>query len=208
MDSRLTYPSDIAFTDTVKAIQSRKGSRDLYARMEVRGGWNTVVTEELESFLAQQRSIFLGTANSNGQPYIQHRGGPPGFVKVIDRKTLAFTDFTGNRQFISQGNLIDNPRAFLFLIDYFDKVRIKIWGHARIVENEPELTSGLMVNPEEYRARGEQVLIFHVDAWDKNCPQHIPQRFDREHVDELLLQRDLRIEELEKEVSLLKAKNL
>jgi uncharacterized protein len=203
----LTYASDIAFTDTVKAIQSRKGSRNTYAKMETGGGWQTEITEDLESFLTTQRSIFLGTSNASGQPYIQHRGGPPGFVRVIDRKTLAFADYRGNRQFISQGNLTDNPKAFIFLIDYLNRTRVKIWGHAKIAENEPEFIAELMCSQDEYKARAEQVLIFYVDAWDRNCPQHIPQRIDREDVDELLKQRDLRIAELEEQVSFLKARN-
>lgn len=203
----MTYASDIAFTDTVKAIQSRKGSRNIYAQMETSGGWKTEITEDLENFLALQRSFFLGTSNANGQPYIQHRGGPPGFVRVIDSKTLAFADYRGNRQFISQGNLSDNPKAFIFLIDYLNRMRVKIWGHAKIVENEPKFIAELMSGQNEYKARAEQALIFKVAAWDSNCPQHIPQRIDREDVDELLQQRDLRIAELEAQVSFLEARN-
>lgn len=203
---RLTYASDIAFTDSVKAIQSRKGSRAIYARMEQNGSWQTEISPDLADYIARQRSFFLATANTDGQPYIQHRGGPPGFLKVIDRKTLAFVDYKGNRQFISQGNLAENPKAFIFLIDYVNRIRIKIWGHAKILEDQPELLLELMPSQDEYRAQAEQVLVFNVEAWDRNCPQHIPQRVEREDVESLLQERDRRIEELEEQVRLLKTK--
>jgi predicted pyridoxine 5'-phosphate oxidase superfamily flavin-nucleotide-binding protein len=193
--------SDIAFTPTVKAIQSRKGSRAAYAGMEQRGGWQTEIEPELAAFIEQVRSFCLATANSEGQPYVQHRGGPPGFLRVLDRHTLGFTDFKGNRQFISQGNLEDNPKAFLFLIDYALQRRVKIWGRARMVEATPPLLAHLM--PEGYRARPEQVVLFEVEAWDFNCPQHIPQRFEADDVANLLASRDARIAALE---SLLAAK--
>ena len=199
----MAYTSDIAFTESVKAIQSRKGSRDSYARMEQNGSWQAEITPDLADFVARQRSFFLATANTNGQPYIQHRGGPPGFLKVIDRKTLAFADYKGNRQYISQGNLTENPKAFIFLIDYVNRIRIKLWGSAKVVEDKPELLAELMPGRDEYRARAEQVLVFTVAAWDRNCPQHIPQRIEREDVDKLLQERDRRIEELEEQVRLL-----
>lgn len=202
----MTYASDIAFTDSVKAIQSRKGSRAIYARMEQNGSWQTEISPDLADYIARQRSFFLATANTDGQPYIQHRGGPPGFLKVIDRKTLAFVDYKGNRQFISQGNLAENPKAFIFLIDYVNRIRIKIWGHAKILEDQPELLLELMPSQDEYRAQAEQVLVFNVEAWDRNCPQHIPQRVEREDVESLLQERDRRIEELEEQVRLLKTK--
>jgi predicted pyridoxine 5'-phosphate oxidase superfamily flavin-nucleotide-binding protein len=172
--------------------------------MEKSGGWQTEITPDLAGYVAAQRSFFLATSNANGQPYIQHRGGPPGFLKVIDRKTLAFADYKGNKQFISQGNLTDNPKAFIFLIDYVNRTRVKIWGSAKVVEDQPELLDELMPSRDEYRARPEQVLIFTVEAWDLNCPQHIPQRIDREDVEKLLQERDLRIAELEEQVRLLK----
>lgn len=187
--------SDIAFTLTVKAIQTRKGSRDAYQRMEDKGGWRTEITPDLAAFINEQRSIFMATVSSSGSPYIQHRGGPPGFLKVLDPRTLAFADFTGNRQFISQGNLSDNPKAHLFLIDYTKRKRIKIWGEARVVENDPALVGRLM--PENYRARPEQAMLFHIAAWDANCPQHIPQRFEAEDVVHALAERDARIADLE-----------
>lgn len=193
----LSYASDIAFTETVKDVQSRKGSRKSYARMEENGGWQTEITPDLVAFLAVQRSIFLGTSNAEGQPYVQHRGGPPGFLKVLDKKTIAFADFKGNKQFISQGNLAENPRAFLFLIDYLQQMRIKIWGQAKIVEDRPELLDKLMPQRSTYRALPEQVLLFTVNAWDRNCPAHIPRRLDLEDVEVLLEERDRKIAELE-----------
>ena len=164
--------SDVAFTDTVKAIQLRMGSRKAYARMEANGGWETEVTPELAAFIAEQQSVFMATANADGQPYIQHRGGPPGFLRVLDAQTLAFADFRGNKQYISMGNLEDNPKVHLFLIDYADRRRVKIWGEAKVIEDDPELVARLF--PEGYDARAERAFVIHVTAWDENCPQHIP----------------------------------
>ncbi len=197
------YSSDVAFTPTVKAVQARKGSRDGYAKMEERGGWRTTITPDLAAFIAAQTSVFLATASGDGQPYIQHRGGPAGFLHVLDDKTIAFADFSGNRQYISTGNLADNPKAHLFLIDYANRQRIKIWGEARIVDDDAALTRRLM--PEGYKARPEQVLLFTVSAWDSNCPQHIPQRFDAADVVAALELREGRIAELEAEIARLKA---
>lgn len=196
------YSSDIAFTPAVKAIQARKGSRKAYARMEENGGFSTAITPDLAAFVAAQRSIFLATASADGQPYIQHRGGPPGFLRVIDEKTLGFADYRGNRQYISQGNLVENPKAYLFLIDYMNRQRVKIWGTAKIVEGDAALTEKLM--PEDYGAKPEQVLLFTVEAWNGNCPQHIPQRFEAEDVARALQQREERIEALEAELARLK----
>lgn len=197
-----TASSDVAFTPRVKEIQSRKGSRNAYARLEEKGGWQTEVTDDLAAFIAEQRSLFLATVSSDGAPYIQHRGGPPGFLKVLDSKTLAFADFKGNKQFISQGNLIDNPKAHIFLIDYMHRRRVKIWGKARVVEDDPELLARLL--PADYKARPEQVFLFEVTAWDANCPQHIPQRFEAEDVARALDERDARIAELEAQIERLK----
>lgn len=190
--------SDIAFTPAVKAIQARRGSRAAYARMEQGKGWKTTITPELAEFIAAQSSVFLGTANAAGQPYIQHRGGPPGFLRVLDERTIAFADLRGNRQFITQGNLAENPKAHLFLIDYANRQRIKVWGEAHIVEDDAALLALLV--PKDGKSRGEQVLVFRVLAWDANCPQHIPQRFDAADISRALEQRDQRIAELEAEV--------
>ncbi|TGQ09700.1 MULTISPECIES: pyridoxamine 5'-phosphate oxidase family protein [unclassified Mesorhizobium] len=196
------FTSDVAFTQTVKAIQSRKGSRESYARVEQRGGWRATITPDLAAFVEAQTSVFLATANAEGQPYIQHRGGPAGFLKVLDEHTIGFADFSGNRQFITQGNLQDNDRAFLFLIDYMLRQRIKVWGRARVVENDPELIAKLM--PADYKARPEQAILFTVTAWDANCPQHIPQRFEAADVAAALAERDRRIAGLEQEIARLR----
>ena len=176
MNTSQSYASDVAFTRSVKAVQARKGSRRAYGRLEERGSWQTRITPDIAGFIAAQTSIFLATASSEGQPYIQHRGGPPGFLRVLDDKTIGFADFAGNRQYITQGNLADNPKAQLFLIDYAHQQRVKIWGEARVVEGDAELIAKLM--PEGYKARPEQVILFTVSAWDANCPQHIPRRFE------------------------------
>ncbi|QKD01697.1 pyridoxamine 5'-phosphate oxidase family protein [Mesorhizobium loti] len=196
------FTSDVAFTPSVKAIQARKGSRQSYARVEERGGWQSVITPDLAAFIERQTSVFLSTANGEGQPYIQHRGGPAGFLKVLDEKTIGFADFAGNRQFITQGNLADNAQAFLFLIDYMLRQRVKIWGTARVVENDAELMASLM--PQNYKARPEQVILFTVSTWDANCPQHIPQRFEAADVATALGERDRRIQDLEQEIARLK----
>jgi len=203
MDISGTYSSDVAFTPSVKALQTRKGSRDRYARMEERGAWQTRITPDLAAFIAAQTSVFLASANLEGQPYIQHRGGPAGFLRVVDDDTIGFADFAGNRQYITQGNLADNPKAQLFLIDYAHQRRVKIWGEARVVEGDAELTAKLM--PEGYKARPEHVILFTVRAWDANCPQHIPQRIEVADVAVALAARDERIEALEAEVKRLQS---
>lgn len=203
MGSNMRTASDVAFTETVKAIQARKGSRTAYARMEQGGGWQTTISEALKAEIESQISVFLATANAAGQPYIQHRGGPPGFLRVVDEHTIAFADFAGNRQYITLGNLAENPQASLFLIDYAERRRTKIWGRARVVEGDKELLDRLM--PQAYRARGEQVILFTVTAWDTNCPQHIPQRLDAADVEAALKLRDDRIAALEAEVGRLRS---
>ncbi|WP_245531293.1 pyridoxamine 5'-phosphate oxidase family protein [Asticcacaulis biprosthecium] len=187
-------------------MQSRKGSRRGYAHMEAASGWQSEIPPDLTAFIAAQTSVFLGTASADGQPYIQHRGGPPGFLHVLDVRTIAFVDFAGNRQFISQGNLAENPKAHLFLIDYAHARRIKIWGTARVIEGDSDLMAKLM--PPGYRARPEQVILFTVEAWDANCPQHIPQRFEAADVAEAIEMRDKRIAELEERVRQLEVSRL
>ena len=202
MTTEITYASDVAFTPTVKAIQTRKGSRANYARMEQGGSWETQITPDLLAFIAAQTSFYMATVNGEGQPYIQHRGGPAGFLHVLDEHTLAFADFAGNRQYISAGNLSENPKTHLFLMDYENRQRIKMWGEARVVEGDTELMARLM--PANYKARPEQVIVFKVTAWDANCPQHIPVRLDADKVKAALDQRDQRIAALEAELVRLK----
>jgi predicted pyridoxine 5'-phosphate oxidase superfamily flavin-nucleotide-binding protein len=165
-------PSDVAFSPAVKAQQDLRGSRAGYARWEKTRGFQTEISDELAAFIAERESFYLGTASADGQPYIQHRGGPPGFLRVLDARTLGFADFGGNRQYITLGNLSENDRAFLFLMDYENAVRVKLWGRARVVEDDPALLAKL-VDP-EYRAEPERAIVFHVEAWDRNCRQHIP----------------------------------
>jgi uncharacterized protein len=202
MSETHTYSSDVAFTPAVKAIQSRKGSRDAYAEAAQNGDWRTEVDERLTATLAETNSFYFATATADGQPYIQHRGGPKGFVRILDKKTLAFADYAGNRQYVTQGNLSENPKAYMFLMDYAHRRRIKIWGEARVVDDDPALTRSLM--PQGYRARPEQVILFRIAAWDTNCPQHIPQKFDAADVAQALAYRDQRIAELEAELAALK----
>jgi len=203
MSDTHTYSSDVAFTPAVKAIQARKGSRAAYADVEERGGWRTEIDDNLAAFLADANSLYFATASADGQPYIQHRGGPKGFVKILDKNTLAFADYGGNRQFITQGNLSENPKAHIFLMDYAHRRRVKLWGEARVVDDDPALLKSLM--PQGYKARPEQVILFRISAWDTNCPQHIPQKFDAADVAEALAARDARIAELEAELAAAKA---
>jgi predicted pyridoxine 5'-phosphate oxidase superfamily flavin-nucleotide-binding protein len=167
----MAIPSDIAFTPAVKAAQTRKGSRPAYARWEIARGMQDRVTPDLAEFIAERRSFYLATSNADGQPYIQHRGGPPGFLRVLNHQTLGIADFRGNRQHVSLGNLSENPKACIFLMDYEHRRRIKIWGRARIVEEDSALVETLF--PGGYGAKAEQAMLFSVDAWDANCPQHI-----------------------------------
>jgi predicted pyridoxine 5'-phosphate oxidase superfamily flavin-nucleotide-binding protein len=197
-----TSSSDVAFTPAVKAIQARKGSREAYAHVEARGGWRTEIDEQLSAFLADTNSLYFATASADGQPYIQHRGGPKGFIKVLDKNTLAFADYSGNRQYITQGNLSENPKTNIFVMDYAHRRRVKIWGEARVVDDDPALLKSLM--PKGYRARPEQVILFKISAWDTNCPQHIPQKFDAADVAAALAARDARIAELEADLAALK----
>jgi predicted pyridoxine 5'-phosphate oxidase superfamily flavin-nucleotide-binding protein len=202
MNEPRLYSSDVAFTPAVKAIQVRKGSRDAYARVEHNGGWRTEVDDHLAAFLADTDSLFLATASADGQPYIQHRGGPKGFVRVLDSQTLAFADYSGNRQYITQGNLAENPKANIFVMDFAHRRRVKLWGEARVVEDDPALLTSLM--PSGYKARPGQAILFKIAAWDTNCPQHIPQKFDAADVAAALASRDVRIRELETELATLK----
>jgi predicted pyridoxine 5'-phosphate oxidase superfamily flavin-nucleotide-binding protein len=189
--------SDIAFTPAVKGLQVQRGSRDIYAKVEARGGFRTTIDEHLKRFLEGVDTAYLATANSQGQPYAQHRGGPKGFIRALDDHTIGFVDFVGNRQYISTGNLAENDKAFLFLMDYAHRRRIKLWGRARVVEGDASLISRLL--PEGYQARPEQVILFEVEAWDSNCPQHIPQKFDSADVGAAIGRLEARIASLETE---------
>jgi len=195
--------TDIAFTPSVKTVQESRGSRRGYAGLEAKGGWPTTVNAELAGLIAGVRSFYLATASKEAQPYIQHRGGPPGFLRVLDGNTLAFADFSGNRQYITTGNLAENPRAMIFIMDYMNRHRVKLWGSARVVEDDPELIATLL--PEGYRARAEAAILFTLSAWDTNCPQHIPQLLFSEDVAAAIDTLKARIEALERENAELRA---
>jgi predicted pyridoxine 5'-phosphate oxidase superfamily flavin-nucleotide-binding protein len=203
MNTALDRPSDLAFTPTVKAVQARKGSRRAYAHLEDGAGWADAIPAGLKDFIEQQTTAYLATANAEGQPYVQHRGGPAGFLRVLDEHTIAFADFSGNRQYITTGNLQDNPKAHLFLMDYAQRQRVKLWGEARVVEGDAALLARLM--PAGYPARGEQVIVFSVKAWDANCPKHIPQLLPADEVRRVLEEKAARIAALEAEVARLSA---
>ncbi len=191
--------SDLAFTPAVKAWQARLGSRAGYARMAEKKDWQDKVTPELAAFLAERESLYIATANAEGRPYIQHRGGPAGFLKVLDDRHLAFADFGGNRQYITAGNLSENDRAAIFLMDYANRRRIKLWGRARVVEDDAELLERL-VEP-EYKAKPERAVVFEIEAWDVNCPQHITPRYTEGQIAPAIAKLQARIDELEAEVA-------
>ena len=188
--------SDVAFTPAVKMLQERRGSRGRYAARDFR----TAITEDLAAFIATVDTAYLATASADGQPYAQHRGGPKGFIRVLDDHTLGWADFSGNKQYVTTGNLSENGRAFLFLMDYANARRIKVWGTARVVAHDADLIERLM--PEGYRATPEQAIVFDVAAWDVNCRQHIPQKFDAADVAATIQRLQARISELESQVAM------
>ena len=192
--------SDLAFTPAVKAVQERMGSRAGYARMEKKGGWRgDRVTDELAAFIKARDSFYLATASAAGRPYIQPRGGPPGFLVPLDDQTLGFADFSGNRQYITAGNLDENDKAYIFLMDYPNRRRIKIWGRARLVENDPALLERLL--EPGYAGKPERAIVFTIEAWDVNCPQHITPRYSDDEILALIAPLKHRIAELEAELA-------
>ena len=196
--------SDIAFTDAVKHAQSRLGSRAAFERLEARGGhFRTQITPDLVAFLREVDTAYLATANRDGQPYAQHRGGPPGFIRAVDPTTLGFADFAGNRQYVTVGNLSENDRAFLFLMDYAQGRRVKLWGRARVVEDDPALIAQLA--PENYPGRAERAILFRIEAWDANCAKHIPQKLNASDVAAAFEQLQDRVATLEAETKRLRA---
>ena len=191
-------PVDTAFSPAIRTVQQRKGSGEACDRLAM----GRDITEGLAQFIATRTSFYLASASADGQPYIQHRGGPAGFLRVLDATTLAFADFRGNRQYISTGNFSENPKAFIFLMDYPNRRRIKIWGRMRVVEDDPYLLAGLLTDG--YRAMPEQAMVLEVAAWDMNCPQHIPPFIPRQDVAAALAERDARIAALEAELAALR----
>ncbi len=199
----MTRPSDVAFTPAVKAEQTRRGSRSAYRRMEEKGGWKDRVTPDLTAFLAARDSFYFATASAEGQPYIQHRGGPKGFLQAVDDRTLGFADFGGNKQYITLGNLSENDRANIFLMDYANRQRVKLWGRARVVEDDPALLDRLA--DAAYGVRPERAILFAISAWDVNCPQHITPRYDETVIAQAVETLRRRIAELEAENARLRA---
>lgn len=196
----MPHGSDIAFTDAVKSVQEKYGTRDYNEQVIANRAWGTRVTEELAKFIALRDSFYLGTASAEGQPYIQHRGGARGFLKVTGPTSLAFPDYPGNKQFISAGNLSENTRAFIFLIDYETRQRIKIWGRAQFVEGDEKLLT-LVLGEERPQSPVSRVVTFDIEAWDVNCPKNIPQRFSEETVARVVQKLTDRVAELEAQLA-------
>ncbi len=200
ISARATPPNtDIVFSPAVKKQQARLGSRDLIERWEQRGGFREDRDAELRAFVAERDSFYLGTAGADGQPYIQHRGGPRGFLRWIGDRKLAFAEYAGNRQYVSYGNLDDNPKATIFLMDYANQQRIKVWGRAEVVEDDAELLA--VVDDSAYPARPLRAIVFHVDAWDTNCPKHIPVLLPAEAVQSTIAALQARVDELEAQLA-------
>lgn len=202
MDREMKSSSDVVFSPSIRAIQSTRGSRELYAKYESEGGFRTGIDARLRGALAEANSAYLVTASASGQPYAQHRGGPRGFIRVVDEHTIGFADYSGNRQYITIGNLAENPQAFLFLMDYAHRRRVKIWGRARVVEKDKSLIRSLMRDDGEDHP--EAAILFEIGAWDTNCPQNIPQKFEADDVAAALAERDAEIARLKAEIATLK----
>jgi predicted pyridoxine 5'-phosphate oxidase superfamily flavin-nucleotide-binding protein len=193
-------PEDVMFSPAVKAEQARLGSREAFEDRD----WQTEITDDLRQFLAAIDTFFFATASADGRPYIQHRGGPAGFLKPIGSHTLAFADFAGNRQYISLGHLKENDRAHIFILHFATQQRLKLWGRARVVEGDTELMERL-VDP-SYKAKPQRAIVFTIEAWDINCRQHIVARYSEAEIAPAVNQLTQRIKELEEEVARLKAK--
>ena len=194
----MSGPDDVMFSPSVKAEQTRLGSRAMFEGRD----WKTEITDDLRQFLAVIDTFFFATASADGRPYIQHRGGPPGFLKPIGPSLLAFADFAGNRQYITLGHLRENDRAHIFILHFATRQRVKLWGRARIVEGDVALMERL-VEP-GYRARPERAIVFEVEAWDVNCQQHIQARYSEAEMTPAIDRLAGRIRELEEEVARLK----
>jgi predicted pyridoxine 5'-phosphate oxidase superfamily flavin-nucleotide-binding protein len=194
--------SSRVFTPAAQKAQAQRGSAKAYAR-RMAEGFPDRVTPELAKFVGEQDTAFLATASGDGAPYLQHRGGPKGFIKVIDEKTLGFADYRGNRQYITLANLTENDRAFLFLLDPARRQRIKIWGRARMIEGDSALIEQLFDS--DYKARPERAILFTIEAWDVNCSSHIVTRFTEAEIEEAFAVVQAKIAELEAENARLRA---
>lgn len=192
--------TQIAFTPTVKAIQEKYGSREMYERMAARGPDNDTLIPRVADFIRERDSFYMGTMNDNGWPYIQFRGGPVGFLKVLDDKTLGFADFVGNCQYLTIGNLGDSDLTFLFLMDYANRRRLKIWGRARVEYDRPDLLEDLRVPG--YDAEAKRAILIQVEAWGWNCPKYIPIKYSEAQVAEMMAPLQARIRELEAQLKM------
>ena len=199
-------PAALVFPPSARAAQERLGSRALQARRERQGAFSQTVDERLRAFLARIDSFFIATATADGQPYIQHRGGPKGFLKVLSPSTLGFADFSGNRQYITVGRLAENPAVCLFVMDYERRARVKLWGRAAVVEGDPALL-GRVADP-AYVARIERAILIEIDVWDVNCRQHIPRKLAAEDVAVEIERLQARIRQLETENALLRQQTM
>ena len=190
--------TNIAFTPGVKATQTKYGSREIYEKFVQRGVTEDSLTTREKEFIKARDSFYMGTVSSNNYPYIQFRGGATGFLKIIDENTLGFVDFIGNLQYLSVGNLLENDRVFLFLMDYAHRRRLKIWGRAKVIDDNPELLAEL--SDSDYQAEKARVILIQVEAFDWNCPQHIPLRYSATEVAQIKAPLEARIQELEKQI--------
>ncbi|MDP6705995.1 MAG: pyridoxamine 5'-phosphate oxidase family protein [Alphaproteobacteria bacterium] len=192
-------PIDIAFTDSVRRAQSRYGAREHGQRLEDSGRWQAELTPDLKAFIEARDSFYLATASADGRPYIQHRGGLPGFLKVLDDKTLGFADYPGNRQYITAGNLDENDRAFIFLMDYARRRRVKLWGRAAVIDDAPELLAKLHLAA--MPKAPERAIRFRIETWDVNCQQYIVRRYTEDDIAKVVAPLEARIEALEAELA-------
>jgi predicted pyridoxine 5'-phosphate oxidase superfamily flavin-nucleotide-binding protein len=187
------------FTPVVKALQERYGSRRQYAKLEQAPGSPDHLGEDERLFIAERDSFYMASIGATGWPYIQHRGGPKGFLRVIDDRTLAFADFSGNKQFISAGNLTTDARVALILVDYPQQARLKILGRAEILEGERGAALIARVRDPHYKAVVERVFVIHMDAFDWNCPQHITPRYTAEDVQAAIAPIEQELQRLQQE---------
>jgi len=197
--------SQLAFTDAVKKLQERLGSRHNYERAEKMSYVDGLTDYEI-NFIANIDSFYMASYGENGYPYIQHRGGPKGFIKVIDNETIGIVDFVGNRQYISAGNISKNPNVSLILLSYPLRARMKIYAEAELIEVDEDHGLYEFLSPDDYKFKPERMMVFHIKAYDWNCPQHITPKYSIEEVEELIEPQKKYIASLEQQVALLKEK--
>lgn len=194
----------LAFSDAAKALQQEYGSRHIYEQVEK----NNVVdglTENEKLFVAHQDHFYMASIGENGYPYIQHRGGPQGFIHVLDNHTLAFVDFSGNKQYISAGNIETNPHVALVMVSYPHRARLKLYAKARIVKVDEQPVLFKQIDPATYKHRPERIIILDIQAYDWNCPQHITPRYTTEEIEQAFAPQRRHITELEVENQKLKS---